>query len=441
MLLYGGMLYKASSRSLFIEFLWVDGCSHLNVFGDDISDTVICDTLIVCLRYEMADHAVAEGSNGKNYWREWVLYRDFLHANALPCGGQRYANNPLLGLNAIFKRLDQNHSGKVDRSEFLQLCGILDFNGSTDLMNALFNRYDLDRPGAWIIHGSCMDHGAVHLSCLCELWIWINVRREFFNYQLQCSLWKGDSSPMPAGQSTYPLTSLAACSSNWMETHMDTCWQPDANTISAISKLQRNRESCSEPRCFYIFFPGPTVPLPGFSNDRKGPQYHRQDERSLGFESWWIWDAESHGQSVSHHGSWDSAHCREKMDEHVVFNYVQLLWPPFIDNLPPDSEAFYWDFDDFLFVSTFDYVPSLISSLWQSQDHSGELTKEEFMTALDVSLGPSMAKVQWLYNLQSYGYAHIHVCLLVNQCSLIAMYDIYLFTSIYYLFTLISTHV
>lgn len=59
--------------------------------------------------------------------------------------GQRYANNPLLGLNAIFKRLDQNHSGKVDRSEFLQLCGILDFNGSTDLMNALFNRYDLDR--------------------------------------------------------------------------------------------------------------------------------------------------------------------------------------------------------------------------------------------------------------------------------------------------------
>lgn len=67
MLLYGGMLCKASSRSLFIEFFWVDGCIHLNVFGDDISDTVICDTLIVCLRYEMADHAVAEGSNGKNY--------------------------------------------------------------------------------------------------------------------------------------------------------------------------------------------------------------------------------------------------------------------------------------------------------------------------------------------------------------------------------------
>ena len=59
--------------------------------------------------------------------------------------GQRYANNPLLGLNAIFKRLDQNHSGKVDHNEFLQLCSILDFNGSVDLMNALFNRYDLDR--------------------------------------------------------------------------------------------------------------------------------------------------------------------------------------------------------------------------------------------------------------------------------------------------------
>ena len=84
------------------------------------------------------------------------------------CGGQRYANNPLLGLNAIFKRLDQNHSGKVDRSEFLQLCGILDFNGSTELMNALFNRYDLDRPGAWIILN---DHGSwcsENLSCLCE---------------------------------------------------------------------------------------------------------------------------------------------------------------------------------------------------------------------------------------------------------------------------------
>ena len=59
--------------------------------------------------------------------------------------GQRYANNPLLGLNAIFKRLDQNHSGKVDHNEFLQLCSVLDFNGSVDLMNALFNRYDLDR--------------------------------------------------------------------------------------------------------------------------------------------------------------------------------------------------------------------------------------------------------------------------------------------------------
>lgn len=61
------------------------------------------------------------------------------------------------------------------------------------------------------------------------------------------------------------------------------------------------------------------------------------------------------------------------------------------------------------------------------------------MTALDVSLGPSMAKVQWLYNLQSYGYAHIHVCLRAILCSLIAMYDIYLCTSIYHLFTLIST--
>jgi len=69
-----------------------------------------------------------------------------------------------LGLNAIFKRLDQNHSGKVDRSEFLQLCGILDFNGSTDLMNALFNRYDLDRPGAWITSAACVSFGYESMS-------------------------------------------------------------------------------------------------------------------------------------------------------------------------------------------------------------------------------------------------------------------------------------
>ena len=46
------------------------------------------------------------------------------------CKGQRYSNNPLAGLNAIFKKVDQNRSGKVDRHEFQSLCNILDFNGS-----------------------------------------------------------------------------------------------------------------------------------------------------------------------------------------------------------------------------------------------------------------------------------------------------------------------
>ncbi|CAJ1397389.1 unnamed protein product [Effrenium voratum] len=59
--------------------------------------------------------------------------------------GQRNPNNPLLGLNAIFKRLDQNHSGKVDRQEFADLCAVLDFNCSADVMSGLFNRYDVDR--------------------------------------------------------------------------------------------------------------------------------------------------------------------------------------------------------------------------------------------------------------------------------------------------------
>lgn len=38
---------------------------------------------------------------------------------------------------------------------------------------------------------------------------------------------------------------------------------------------------------------------------RKGLEYNCQNERSFGFESWWIWNAESYGQSISHHGPCD----------------------------------------------------------------------------------------------------------------------------------------
>ncbi|CAE7421862.1 Capsl [Symbiodinium necroappetens] len=58
---------------------------------------------------------------------------------------QRYENNPLLALNNLFNQLDRNHSGKLDRGEFANLCSVLDFHANNDLMSALFRRYDLDR--------------------------------------------------------------------------------------------------------------------------------------------------------------------------------------------------------------------------------------------------------------------------------------------------------
>jgi len=59
----------------------------------------------------------------------------------------RYPHNPPQGMSAIFRRADQNHSGKVDRSEFSKVCTMLDFSASPEIMGALFNRYDLDRSG------------------------------------------------------------------------------------------------------------------------------------------------------------------------------------------------------------------------------------------------------------------------------------------------------
>lgn len=52
-----------------------------------------------------------------------------------------------------------------------------------------------------------------------------------------------------------------------------------------------------------IFLRTPTPTF--FQNKRKGLEYNCQNERSFGVESWWIWNAESYGQSVSHHGPCD----------------------------------------------------------------------------------------------------------------------------------------
>lgn len=59
----------------------------------------------------------------------------------------RYPHNPPQGLSDIFRRADQNHSGKVDRSEFERVCRMLDFHTGPEIIGGLFNRYDLDRSG------------------------------------------------------------------------------------------------------------------------------------------------------------------------------------------------------------------------------------------------------------------------------------------------------
>lgn len=59
----------------------------------------------------------------------------------------RYPHNPPQGMSAIFRRADQNHSGKVDRSEFSKVCNMLDFSAGPEIITALFNRYDLDKSG------------------------------------------------------------------------------------------------------------------------------------------------------------------------------------------------------------------------------------------------------------------------------------------------------
>eukprot|EP00929_Paragymnodinium_shiwhaense_P115897 TRINITY_DN8505_c0_g1_i1.p1 TRINITY_DN8505_c0_g1~~TRINITY_DN8505_c0_g1_i1.p1 ORF type:complete len:549 (+),score=162.14 TRINITY_DN8505_c0_g1_i1:116-1762(+) len=59
----------------------------------------------------------------------------------------RYANNPVQGVQALFQRLDKNHSGKVDAQEIKQLGRILEFQMDEKALGGLFNRYDTDRNG------------------------------------------------------------------------------------------------------------------------------------------------------------------------------------------------------------------------------------------------------------------------------------------------------
>lgn len=60
---------------------------------------------------------------------------------------QKYYNNPIQGTQALFRRLDKNHSGKVDAVEMLHLSKILELEADETLMGALFKRYDLDHTG------------------------------------------------------------------------------------------------------------------------------------------------------------------------------------------------------------------------------------------------------------------------------------------------------
>ena len=212
--------------------------------------------------------------------------------------GQRYANNPLLGLNAVFKRLDQNHSGKVDRQEFGQLCSILDFNGSSDLMNALFNRYDMDRQ---------------NMNCFCGFaWCTSGV-------QVFCAV---------PGQSTLPSMSLAGCCLSWMGTRTEK----------------------------------PSAPLPKCEK--------RWHWGQAALRPWKLWQLSS--------ASWittlvltDGVKSQRKELWTMEALKSEMLERAFVTQTPNISQRFC------LLVNFF--IPS-------TKDNSGELTKEEFMTHLDVPM-------------------------------------------------------
>mmetsp|Transcript_607 Transcript_607/g.1466 ORF Transcript_607/g.1466 Transcript_607/m.1466 type:complete len:596 (-) Transcript_607:93-1880(-) len=73
-----------------------------------------------------------------------VLLRTALERNR---DFKRFVNNPPLGVQELFQRLDKNHSGKVDKLGLQGLCKALDFEADQKTISALFSRYDVDRSG------------------------------------------------------------------------------------------------------------------------------------------------------------------------------------------------------------------------------------------------------------------------------------------------------
>lgn len=60
---------------------------------------------------------------------------------------QKYKYNPIQGLQLIFKQLDKNHSGKVDKAELAKLTSLIGFQADEKAVVALFTRYDVDNSG------------------------------------------------------------------------------------------------------------------------------------------------------------------------------------------------------------------------------------------------------------------------------------------------------
>lgn len=60
---------------------------------------------------------------------------------------KKATTNPLEALNQLLQQLDTNHSGKLDQSEFSEICRQLGFDASAQALTGLFHRYDIDRSG------------------------------------------------------------------------------------------------------------------------------------------------------------------------------------------------------------------------------------------------------------------------------------------------------
>lgn len=60
---------------------------------------------------------------------------------------QKNSNNPIQGIEAIFRRIDKDHSGKVSPAEMQDLCKVLEFQADPKMLAALFTRYDVDHGG------------------------------------------------------------------------------------------------------------------------------------------------------------------------------------------------------------------------------------------------------------------------------------------------------